>query len=64
MTFDLDMWPLTSSTNAGLHVESMTQLWLKSIKAQGSWSQLLTCFHTNRQQQQQSTNRGFQFDVK
>ena len=33
MTFDLDMWPLTSSTNEGSHVASMTQLWLKSIKA-------------------------------
>ena len=35
MTFDLDMWPLTSSINAGYHVASMTQLWLKSIKACG-----------------------------
>ena len=35
MTFDLDMWPLTSSTNEGSHVASMTQLWLKSIKACG-----------------------------
>ena len=32
MTFDLDMWPLTSSTNEGSHVASMTQLLLKSIK--------------------------------
>ena len=31
MTFDLDIWPLTSSTNEGSHVASMTQLWLKSI---------------------------------
>ena len=30
------MWPLTSSTNEGSHVASMTQLWLKSIKACGS----------------------------
>ena len=28
-------WPLTSSTNEGSHVASMTQLWLKSIKASG-----------------------------
>ena len=33
MTFDLDMWPLTSSTNEGSHVASKAQLWLKSIKA-------------------------------
>ena len=26
MTFDLDIWPLTSSTNEGSHVASMTQL--------------------------------------
>ena len=30
MTFDLDTWPLTSST--------MTQVWLKSIEAYGSYS--------------------------
>ena len=36
MTFDLDMWPLTSSTNEGSHIVPMTQLWLKSIKACGS----------------------------
>ena len=36
MNFDLDMWSLTSSTNEGSHVASMTQLWLKSIKACGS----------------------------
>ena len=35
MTFDLDIWHLTSSTNEGSHVASMTQLWLKSIKACG-----------------------------
>ena len=35
MTFDLDTWPLTSSTNEGFHAASMTQLWLKSIKACG-----------------------------
>ena len=35
MTFDLDIWPLTSSTNEGSHVASMTQLCLKSIKACG-----------------------------
>ena len=35
MTFDLDMWPLTSSTNEGSHLASMTQVWLKSIKACG-----------------------------
>ena len=29
------MWPLTSPTNEGSHVASMTQLWLKSIKACG-----------------------------
>ena len=28
-------WPLTSLINAGSHVASMTQLWLKSIKACG-----------------------------
>ena len=47
MTFDLG----TMSTNAGSHVASMTQLWLKSIKACGSYSQMLTQIH-NRQQQQ------------
>ena len=36
MIFDLDMWPLTSSTNEGSYVASMTQLWLKSIKVWGS----------------------------
>ena len=41
MTFDLDMWSLTTSTNADSHVASMTQLWLKSIKACGSKSQML-----------------------
>ena len=35
MTFDLDIWSLTSSTNEGSNVASMTQLWLKSIKACG-----------------------------
>ena len=50
MTFDLDMWPLTSSTNEGSHVAPVTQLWLKSIKACGSYSQMLTRFHNNRQQ--------------
>ena len=35
MTLDLDMWSLTSSTYEGSHVASMTQLWLKSIKACG-----------------------------
>ena len=35
MSFDLDMRPLTSSTNEGSHDASMTQLWLKSIKAWG-----------------------------
>ena len=49
MTFDLDMWPLTSSTNESSHVAPRTQVWLKSIKACGSWSQMLTCFHNNRQ---------------
>ena len=33
MTFDLNIWPLTLSTNEGSHVVSMTQLWFKSIKA-------------------------------
>ena len=50
MTFDLDMWPLTSSTNEGSHVASMTQFWLKSIKACGSYSQMLTLFHDRQQQ--------------
>ena len=35
MTFDLDMWPLTSSTNEGSHVAPMTQVWLKSMKVCG-----------------------------
>ena len=35
MTFDLHMWPSTSSTNEGSHVASMTQLWLKSTRACG-----------------------------
>ena len=35
MIFDFDMGPLTSSTNEGSHVASMTQLWMKSIKACG-----------------------------
>ena len=37
------------STNEGSHVASMTQLWLKSIRACGKYSQILTSFH-NRQQ--------------
>ena len=37
MTFDLDMWPLTSLTYEGSHVASIIQLWLKSIKACGLW---------------------------
>ena len=49
MTFDLDMWSSTSSTNEGSHVASMTQLWLKSIKVCRSYNQMLTLFH-NRQQ--------------
>ena len=55
MTFDLDIWPLTSSTNEGSHVASMPQLWLKSIKACGRKSQMLTLFH-NRQQHTTSTD--------
>ena len=36
MTFDLDMWPLTISTNAGPHDACIyDQLWLKFIKARG-----------------------------
>ena len=49
MTFDLDMWPFTSTTNEGFHIASMTQLCLKSMKACGSYSQMLTHFHCNRQ---------------
>ena len=37
----LCMWPLTSSTNEGSHVTPRTQVWLKSIKACGSCSQML-----------------------
>ena len=55
MTFDLDMCLLTSSTNKSSYVASMTQLWLESIKACGSKSQMLTCFHNKRQQQQKWT---------
>ena len=51
MTFDLDMWPLTSPTNDGSHVASMNQLWWKSIQACGSYSQMLTRFHNNWQRQ-------------
>ena len=43
-------WPLTSSTNEGSHVASMTQLRLKSMKACGRQSQMLPCFPNNRQQ--------------
>ena len=32
MTFDLDMWSLTTSTSEGSQVSSMTQLWLNSLK--------------------------------
>ena len=49
MTFDLDIWPLTSLTNEGSHVASMTQLWLKSIKACGRESQMLILFHDRHQ---------------
>ena len=35
MTFDLDMWLLTTSINDGSHVASMTQLLIKFIKAGG-----------------------------
>ena len=55
MTFDFDIRPSTSSTNEGSHVASMTQLWLKSIKAWGRWSQMLTPFHNRQQQQHQQT---------
>ena len=60
MTFDFDMWPLTSSSNEGSHVAPKTQLWLRPIKACGSWSQMLTCIFTttdniNVRQQQQET---------
>ena len=54
MTFDLDTWPLISSTNEGSHVASMTQLWLKSIKACGRWSQMLTLFTTDNNYRGQS----------
>ena len=47
-------WPLTSSTNEGSHVASMTQLWFKSIKACGRYSQMLTLFHNNNINRRQS----------
>ena len=55
MTFDLDIWPLTSSTNEGSHVASMTQLWMKSIKACGRESQMSTLFHNRQRRWQQQT---------
>ena len=57
MTFDLDIyiWTLTSSTNEGCKVASMTQLWLKSIKACGRQSQMLTLFTTDNDNRQQGT---------
>ena len=55
MTFDLDKWHLTSSTNDGSHVATMTQLWLKSIKVCGRQPNVNPFFH-NRQQPK-SSNR-------
>ena len=52
MIFDLDMWPVTSSTNGGFHVTYRTQLWLKFINPCENYSQMLTCFHNNNRQQQ------------
>ena len=48
-----DIRPLTSSTSESSLVAPMTQLWLKSIKACGSYSQMLTCFHNNNNNRQQ-----------
>ena len=62
MTFDFGMWLLTPSTYEGSHVAPMNQLWLKSIKACGRQSQMLTCFHNNNNRQQttarDNNNRG------
>ena len=51
------MWPLTSSTNDDSYVASMTQLWLKSTEACGRYSQMLTCFHNDRQQTTTSVDK-------
>ena len=54
----LTTWPqmtltnLDLITNEGSHVAYMTQLWLKSIRACGSWAQMWTCFNNNKQPQQ------------
>ena len=49
MTFDPDMWPLTSSTNEGTHIVPMTQLWLKSIKSCGSIEPNVNLFSKQQQ---------------
>ena len=45
MTFDLDKWTLTSSTNEGSRVAFMIQVWLKSIKICWRYGQMLTFFY-------------------
>ena len=47
MNFDLNMWPLTSSTNEGFHVISINQVWFESdfdfsIEANFAFSAYLT----------------------
>ena len=45
MTFDHDMWPLTSPTNEGSHVASMTQLgWnpLKHVEVRAKYVKLFS----------------------
>ena len=59
MTFDLDMWPLTSSSsNEASQVAFLTQVWLKSIKACGNYGQIIRCktiLTTDNYRQQQTT---------
>ena len=46
ITFDLDMQLLTSPTNEGFHVASMTHLWSKSIKSIGKREPNVNLFFT------------------
>ena len=59
MTFDLDIWPLTSTTNEGSHVASMTQLLVEihqsMWKIEPTVNPFFTTDNINRQQQQQWT---------
>ena len=51
MTFDIGMWPLTSSTNDGYHVAPMTQVWEISVKELWKYTMgNVNLFSHNRQQ--------------